>query len=127
MWSWLGELGAAGTLTAIDEVLEELQKKEDGAHAWAKKNLTVVPIDAAIQGVVADIMKAHPRLVDNRRNRSQGDPFVIALARVRGFTVVTGEKASNNPEKPRIPDVCAAMNVKCINMLGLFREQNWKM
>ena len=82
--------------------------------------------DGEIQGVVAEILAAHQRLVDERRNRSKGDPFVIALATRKGFAVVTGEKASGNLQKPKIPDVCGALNVKCIGLLDLFREQGWQ-
>ena len=82
--------------------------------------------DGEIQGVVAEILAAHQRLVDERRNRSKGDPFVIALATRKGFAVVTGEKASGNLQKPKISDVCGALNVKCIGLLDLFREQGWQ-
>ena len=82
--------------------------------------------DGEIQGVVAEILAAHQRLVDERRNRSKGDPFVVALATRKGFAVVTGEKASGNLQKPKIPDVCGALNSKCIGLLDLFREQGWQ-
>ena len=36
------------------------------------------------------------------------DPFVIAVARVRKLSVVTGEKRRGNLARPKIPDVCDA-------------------
>lgn len=126
VWAGLKRLGNNGTLVASEEVIEELKKKEDGAWKWAKAELTVHTIDDEIQRVVADILRDHRRLVDERRNRSKGDPFVIALAKMKGFAVVTGEKPSGNLEKPRIPDVCGALNIKCISLLELFREQGWQ-
>jgi hypothetical protein len=40
------------------------------------------------------------------------DPFVIALERVPGLTVVTAERASGSLQKPRIPDVCTGVGVE---------------
>lgn len=126
VWSGLKGLGNGGKLVAYDEVIEELAKKQDEVWKWAKAELTLHAMDEEIQRVVAEILAVHQRLVDERRNRSKCDPFVIALAKMKGFTVVTGEKASGNIQKPRIPDVCGALNIKCINLLDLFREQGWR-
>ncbi len=67
-------------------------------------------IDSPIQVPVGQILTAHPRLVDDWENRLKADPFVIALAKMKGFAVVTGEKPSGNSAKPRIPDVCDALD-----------------
>jgi hypothetical protein len=127
VWARLKALGNAGTLFTPDEVIEELAKKEDGACQWAKAELQVYAMDEEIQRVVSEILAAHERLVDHRRSRSKCDPFVIALAKMKGYAVVTGEKASGNLQKPKIPDVCAALNVRCISLLDLFREQGWSL
>jgi hypothetical protein len=128
VWVRLAQLGKAGTAVVTEEVIAELEKKDDEVHGWAKKELTVVPIDGPIQVHVGHILTAHPRLVDSRKNRSKADPFVIALARIKSLSVVTGEKPSGNLNKPRIPDVCAALTpaVPCMNLLGLFRQQGWQ-
>ena len=80
-------------------------------------------MDTAIQVAVAAILANHQRLVDTRKNRSQADPFVIALAQLHGFAVVTGERPTGRPDRPHIPDVCTALNIRCISLLELFREQ----
>lgn len=71
-------------------------------------------------------MSKYGRLVDSRKNRSGGDPWVIALAQARGLTVVTEEKATGKMEKPNIPDVCSASGVRCVGNIEMFREQGWR-
>lgn len=127
VWGALKKLGNGGVLMASDEVLNELKEKDEGAWTWTKTEVSIYGLDEQIQVAVAEILAAHPRLVDERKKRSKGDPFVIGLAKMKGFTVVTGERASGNLEKPRIPDVCGALGIKCINLLDLFREQNIKL
>ena len=87
----------------------------------------VVPIDTDIEAAVIDLMMRYPRLVDTKKGRSGGDPFVIAVAQVRGLTVITGEYATGKTEAPRIPDVCKEIGVPCIRMLEFFRQQQWNL
>jgi hypothetical protein len=116
-----------GIIFAIDEVYRELEKKDDAAFQWLKaRRAMIVALDTEIQQRVAAILTAHPRLVDTRKNRSSGDPFVIGLAQARGLKVVTGERASGVIAKPNIPDVCAALGIDCINVLSMFRNEGWK-
>jgi hypothetical protein len=39
--------------------------------------------------------------------------------------VVIAERASGT-QKPRIPDVCAGVGVKCLPLLGMFKERGWQ-
>ena len=64
-------------------------------------------------------------LVDSKKGRSGGDPFVIAVARVKNLTVITGENATGNIAIPRIPDVCDDLGIRWLRMLDFFREQKW--
>ncbi len=129
LWNNLDDLIRGGLLIASEEVLVELAKKDDEVHAWAKSRQAMfVPIDGQVQQIVRDILRDYPRLVDNRANRSGADPFVIALAMTEGCTVLTGEQQSTtSTAKPKIPGVCSAMGVRCIGMVDLIREQNWRM
>jgi len=71
-------------------------------------------------------MSKFPGLVDVERDRSSGDPFFIALAKAKGFVVVTGEKGNSKKGKPRIPDVCKGMSIDCIDILELIRREKLK-
>ncbi len=127
LWEKLEELIQRGDLIASKEVLVELEKKDDDAYKWAKKNIDMFrEIDNDIQFAVTKILKEHKRLIDTRKSRSMADPFVIGLAMVENCKVVTAEKPTNNLEKPNIPDVCNALEIPCISILELCREQNWR-
>ncbi len=127
IWAQMHAAAFGGTILAVDEVFRELEKKDDTAFQWLKAHRgMVVALDAEIQQKVAAILSVHPRLIDTRRNRSSGDPFVIALAQARGCSVVTGERASGAIAKPNIPDVCAVLKIPCMNVLTMFRNEGWK-
>lgn len=86
LWISLQELIRAGDLRASEEVKYELQKKDDAVLEWASVlDGSCVPIDDATQEAVSAILADHPCLIDTRRGRSGAGPFVIALAKVRGY------------------------------------------
>ena len=126
LWTRLDELIEKGILVAIEEVIIELERKDDEVYKWAKKRENMfVPINEDIQLAVKNILRTYGKLIDQRKSRSRADPWVIALAQVRGFTVITSEKPTNRPNRPHIPDVCSAMNIPCIDMVQFFREQKF--
>lgn len=126
IWGQMDRAARDGTLFASDEVLRELGKKDDGAHDWMKaRPEMVLRLNAEIEAYVREIMDRYPRLVDSKKGRSGGDPFVIAVARANDLTIITGENATRKIEAPRIPDVCEDMGIRWIRMLDFFREQKW--
>ncbi len=127
LWTNLETMIAQRCIISPDEVLHELEKKDDGLHAWAKGNdIMFHPLDGPVQHAASEILARFPRLVDSNSGRSRGDPWVIALAMVRGCAILTGEKPSGNPVKPKIPDVCKHYGIRCLNMLEFIREQKWR-
>jgi hypothetical protein len=127
VWSLMDSAVRKGEIFVIDEVVQELERKDDGISAWVRDHDNmIVPIDDGVQRRVAEIMSRHGRLVDSRKNRSGCDPWVIALAQERGLTVVTAEKPSRSLARPKIPDVCQDLGLPCIEIIDLFRQQGWK-
>lgn len=126
LWKGLEGLVAEGRLISPDEVKRELHRRTDTLLEWAKQQEGLfLPLEDDVQEALAEIMQGFPRLVDTRRNRSGADPFVIALAKVRGATVLTQETHSNSASRPRIPDVCDALGVKHVDLLTLIRREKW--
>lgn len=126
-WTRMDGLILTGDIIAPEFLIDELAKKDDSWRDWVyeRRDQIIVPMDADILNAVSEVMTSFPGLVDVNKNRSGGDPFFIALAKVTGATLVTGEK-SGSPSKPRIPDVCTAMRIPHTNILGFIRAEAWK-
>ncbi len=126
VWENIDKLIASGQIHITEEVLVELEKKHDDVFAWAKtKEQFIYHTDSEIQSAVRKILAQHKRLVDNRKNRSTADPFVIALAMLKGCTVISGEAPSGRLDRPKIPDVCKSLGVDCISLLSLIKKEKW--
>lgn len=127
VWEKIDELIEQENLVATEEVLFELEKKDDDVYEWAcqRQDMFIPTDNEEIQQAVADILRDHGKLIDQRKTRTGADPFVIALAQIQKCAVLSGERRTDSKKRPNIPDVCAALGIRCINMLQLFREQGW--
>ncbi len=128
LWKNLETQITTGNIKSSEEVYVEIKKKDDELYSWLKnrKIKIFVPIEEEIQELVSEILADHPRLVDTKKNRSQADPFVIATAEYLNAVLVTGEKASNKIEIPKIPDVCQHRGVACCSFLEMLRRTGWQ-
>jgi hypothetical protein len=131
VWENIDGLISGGRAIAPVDVLTELELKDDDLYQWAKRRKDGLFVDlddedmAAVKKLVND-----PRftgLVKNRPRRNRADPVVIAVALVRGYTVVTEEPDDGSPKKCRIPYVCHTLDVPCINFVGLIRAEGWQL
>jgi Domain of unknown function (DUF4411) len=125
LWVKLDALIAQQEVLCADEVRVELERQEDDLAKWIKMRPQLfVPLDDAIQRATSEVLVGHPLLMKATKNRNGADPFVIATAQVRGLTVVTEEQGGTDT-KPKIPSVCAALRVPCVNVLSFIRDQGW--
>jgi hypothetical protein len=122
----LHELVVQGRFLIPEDVAKELAKKDDDLNSWVKVQKDgIVPLDEEIQDIALEILARFQRLIDTRSGRSGADPFLIATAKVRDAMVITGEDFANSLEKPKIPDVCRALNVPCGKFIDMIREEKW--
>ncbi len=127
-WARMDEIIEAGTLIASKEVLRELQRRGEEVYVWFRnRERMFIEIDNPTQDRVLELMENYPKFVDERTNKSAGDPFVIALAMTHNpcLTVVT-EESGGTIQRPKIPVVCTEEKVPCINLLQMIREQGWR-
>ncbi|HUC93057.1 MAG TPA: DUF4411 family protein [Paenibacillus sp.] len=95
LWDMLNRLIESRKLIAPDEVLFELERGGDDLYHWAKERDSVfVEPDEEVQQIVKQIVDTYPNFVPQESSDGiWADPYIIALAKVRGLIVVTGEKA----------------------------------
>jgi len=101
--------------------LDEIEKEDDGLLRWVKERPFLVwEVTPEVQSNLRTILKTHPQLVDTKKDRSMADPWVVAHAMAESATVVTKEGFA--PRRVKIPDVCAAYGVRCIDDMAFVRE-----
>ncbi len=127
LWELVAVLIADGRIICPREVLFELEQGDDDCAAWAKSlpNFVVEPGPDAVH-VVNQITQSHPKWSSERSNRA--DPWVIAEAESRGFTVVTQERRSRSsvPGREKIPNVCSRRNFACITFVRMMQTEGWR-
>lgn len=125
-WDKIDVLISAERMIAPVEVLIEMKKKSDELHNWLKARQWMFrELDDAVQIEAAKVLAQFPRLVGERKLRTSADPFVIALTRVEGLTLVTDEKPTGNMNRPNIPDVCSSLGMKPMSVLDLIKAEQW--
>ena len=125
LWECFEDLIHEGRMHASKEVLLEIERKADDVYDWCKAQKGLwIPLDAATVVQAQAILSAFPDFVKTGTGRNQADPFVIALAKVHGYTVVTWEKGGSK-SKPRIPYICDEFGVPCTNLIGMAKAEKW--
>jgi len=124
-------IASDGKLVAPERVHEEINRVGSrGLRDWAKTNKAIfIPHDPEIQTEAMKILYSYEGLIDMTSAEDEADRWVIALAKVKGFSVVTHETSAKLKKKPErslyIPDVCNAMKIPCIELLELMRREKW--
>ncbi len=126
-WNVLDELGKQNKIFICEDVYGEIKKTEDDLYDWLKK--CNIPIKKSSENVIKCLKEIyqnplHLKLVDNTKNRSLADPWVIAHAMSENAVVVSKEEkiTATNTDKVKIPNVCENMNVRCINDFEFIHE-----
>lgn len=126
-WTKLTELAEKKSLISAEDIYEELKAFDDEILQWAEdQDDFFYPLDQDVQKIATTILTQYPGVIDLKKNKSSADPFLIATAIHTGCIVVTEEKPSNSPTKIKIPTVCQALDVECINILEMFRRESLK-
>lgn len=108
-------------IVTCSEIESEI-KDEDLVKWLRSQQCEILPITDTIQQNVIRIVNEHPALIDFGKCKSSGDAFLIATAMAYGLTVVSEE--TNSPKK--IPGVCQAYSIPCVNITELCTLENWE-
>jgi hypothetical protein len=129
LWARIDELIEAQRFLISEEVWEEARAHDAVAKSWCDvrgKDSMVVPTDASVTAAVQNILTQFPKLVANMKGRNRADAFVIAVARLRGAIVVTGEGSDGTENRPKIPYICNQLGIQCVRFLEIVRLEGWK-
>ena len=125
LWDCFIDLIEEGRMHATSEVLSELEKKDDSVHKWCKSQKDLwVPLDSDTIVAAQRVLAEFPDFVKVGTGRNQADPFVISLAMVKNYTVVSWERGGTR-FKPRIPYICEHFGVPSTNLIGLAKAEKW--
>lgn len=130
IWDRVEELIEKGLLRAPREVRLELERGDDELTEWAKarSELFVDPDKAQTQWL-EEILRRFQALVDPDRTSPFADPWVVALVLYLNSPehsvpenpwIVVAEEQPKGTGSTKIPDICAAFGLECINLIGLF-------
>lgn len=127
LWDKLDELINKGVVISPDEVLRELQRQDDGVLKWCKLRPEMfAKLEGTLLTTGIEITNRYKRMLDEKPGKNGADPWVVALAIAREGVVVTQEQPANKGKSPRIPDVCRAERVPCVDILRFIKDQGWK-
>lgn len=119
---------STGLIVAPTQVRDELEvwcADIPDMHLWlASRPGMFRELDAGALGWAKTVVNTYPAYASSRNYT--GDLCVIALAAALGLTVVSNEKpAKGQPSRsrPKIPDVCAELNVGYVSVIGYLRRR----
>jgi hypothetical protein len=128
LWEHLVALIEAGEIVAPSDVLLEIEKQKDDLHAWARGTGSglFLPPDRRVMEVYTDVVNRHVGFMKVNSTKSGADPFVVAMAEVHGIAVVTYETMAKQDAAPKIPNVCTARNLQCVDLVDVLRATGFK-
>ena len=125
VWAKIGELIEAGIIISSKEVYEEILIGNDTLTTWAKqREACFKDSNEEVQMEVRSILAEYRGLVEGGKKNNNADPFVIAIAKISGCSVVSEESRTNNLNSPKIPDVCFGIGIPCLTFVDFSREMN---
>lgn len=126
-WAWLADSVADGVIRSVSLVAEEIESPSELVE-WVgeqeARNLFVDISDPACQAEysrMAEWVVGEPYGPEHiAKFLSGADLWIVAVARVNGWTVVTQEKSVGpGSKKIKIPNVCDQFGVEVINTFDL--------
>ncbi|MDD5147798.1 MAG: DUF4411 family protein [Candidatus Daviesbacteria bacterium] len=126
-WKMLKDYVEEGRIIICEAVFHEVKKAEDLKNWLANFNHLVV--DCYTKDVIIEaktIINAHPNLIDANNPSDQSDPYLIALAKIKNYCVLTNESYSEGGKKTKIPYICKQLSIDYMNTEQFYEEEKWE-
>lgn len=130
-WSWLEVQSAAGAIASTDLVYGELANGDDELARWVRPRRDLIfQLDSSSSAVAAHVatLGAWAQKAGYKQHVIEdfmdcADPFLVGVATVSGYTVVTQETpAGAKRKKIKIPDACARLGAPFENTFDMMRS-----
>lgn len=142
-WEVLAQKAKERRIILLDLVKEEIDRGEDELKNWLNKIMINCEICRHIDGEIiakyAEIMQYiqmcgyyNEKGLNDWARKDIADPWLIAAAAVRDYTVITFEESAgylsvkNKSGKVKIPDIAKNFNVEVHNLFYMMRQLNIK-
>jgi len=126
MWDHVGEMMKKGLIVVAEEVSKEIGAGTDDLVSWFKQYKSfVIPINQEQLDIASSIVNKYPSLSEYKSSKVySADIFVVAIAKIHKYTVVTYEKPDGNAVKPKIPILCKEHFVECCDLATFFEKES---
>src|SRR5260370_5219170 len=116
VWQRIYQLITAKRIVICAEVLDEIRNRSIyeriKLHEAALKDGDLASTDLEYLQLIGKITHEHPAMSRARSRKFAADPYVVALAKLQGYTVVADE--SNARANRKIPRACRKLGVCCL-------------
>lgn len=118
VWQMIYRLIAEKRIVICAAILDEIRNssvyERIKLHEAALKDGDLASTDLEYLQLIGKITHEHPTMSRARSRKFAADPYVVALAKLQGYTVVADE--SNTRANRKIPGACRKLNVRCLTL-----------
>lgn len=126
LWDRVDDLIDQGRLRVSEEAWNEAISVAAPLKDWCTdgdRQKCVYATDQPVASLAGAIGQQFPRWV-GQGTKNAADPFVIAVAELNNFTVVSGE-TNGGPSRPKIPYVCLQRSVAHCRFVDIVISEGW--
>jgi len=127
IWDRIRDAAAEEMIKTPRQALKEVGDGSKGVSAWIRaiQPSIVLQETPSIVDKMNEVILRFPTLT--RGVEESADPWLVAHAMALSDAVVVTEEVRSMGGRPRIPNVCAAFDVKSTNLLTMFRRLSFKL
>ena len=126
-WKMIGKYLDEKRIVVCEAVFNEIKKAEELKEWLNNYRKDLVPCytqDVLVEAKV--IINKYPKLIDVNNTSDQSDPYIIALAKMKGLIVLSNESYSEGGKKTKIPYICKDLGITCINTRAFYKNEAWQ-
>jgi hypothetical protein len=133
-WDWLLHHARQGNVKIPTQIYDELQGHDDELNLWLRDHRHALVLQGDdLDDRVAEVLMTYCNDLQEAELEGLGaDPFLMAAGLQIGADIVSKEvsKPAAQRNNKKVPDICRALNIRCINDHSLIREldfrTNWR-